>query len=151
MIYGGCMSIFGWIFAWLLAQTNNILVGPFLFTHSGFTLNSTTNIILFDIAACLMYAGIFPFVLIWMKSDKRVCDGCMCKRCKLKNMHILDEYEELQQHEIDRFMAQNEHEVMLKLNIAMKRLRMECITSAIGMICIYLYLSMLPAPIQISV
>jgi len=114
------------------------LLGPFIFIHSGFTLNSSANTILFSIVSCTMYGGIFPFVLIWMKSDKRLFDQCMAKQFKVNNFYILKEYEELQltlnlpQHHLEQFMAANEKEIMLRLESTKKRLRMECASTVVG-------------------
>eukprot|EP01083_Nonionella_stella_P234983 826766_1 len=72
-------------------------------------------------------------------------DQCGCKSCKILNFNILDEYQKLQQslnlpeHQMEQFMAANEKEIMMKLGLAQKRLRMECVSNIIGYFgCIYI-------------
>ena len=76
--------------------TNNILIGPFIFEHYGITINSITNTCLYSFIACFMCGGIFPFILVWLKCDKRIFDEFNPNPCKLKNMNILKEYQQLQ-------------------------------------------------------
>ena len=144
MFYGGILCSIGYVFVWLLSTSNNILLGPFIFSQSGFIGNSTANLVLYALTACIMYGGIFPFVLIWMKADKRLFDRCIFAECKLKNVSILSEFEALQkslnlpQDQLSQFMAVHEQQLMIKLEIAMKRLIMECISCTVGMLVVHI-------------
>merc|ERR1711971_72097 len=117
-LYGASMSIIVWIFAWLLALTNNVLIGPFIFKHSTFSANSSAYSILFGCVASILYGGIIPFFLLWLKCDKRCCDPCSAK-CRILNFNLMNGQKEIKQ--------VNEQMIISQMETAMRRLNMECI------------------------
>ena len=134
MVYGAICGLFGWIFAWFMAEANMVAVGPFLFTPSSFPFRPTATIELLSIGSSMVYGGFFPVIVLWMKCDAQWISRCCCRGCKTDNTVHRDPVDlEQENPKQERLLMQEEAERMDILDRCWIRLRMECVLTLCGM------------------
>ena len=126
VLFGAASGIFGWCFAWIMANANAVAVGPFLFAPSSFAFRSEAAIGILSTASAAMYGGVFPFLVLWIKCDRRWLSCCCCRGCKTEDVQCPKQSRE-------RLLAQQDAETVHSLDVQMMRLRMECVATLCGM------------------